>query len=259
MAAKQVGGIRKTIERGRTQYIRQLWCEQSDLSSSEPAIGSVATWAPTSARVVSVQRTPVGPDVAYLIDITAESMVSTYNPYEDLEDKIIRKRLSGEMYFKKSWFGMREATSIDVENEVLNPSEEICSVGELVYINANNQDKGTPDYTLSPFTDASTLNIKLVEKKVKTEVFEVEFFTKKDITNIPDFIGVNGSFGSGMSPGSTTSGTWRADYQEMEEVRDRDGKTLTRIVRRMTKAPDGMYWDKQKNRQDGVDSYWTWA
>jgi hypothetical protein len=162
----------------------------------------------------------------------------------------------GQYMMDPSFWGIHEASQTDVTNAIFNIKGSACSLKDYIFPGATDSSIGTPVYSRSPFDNLSSAIsadsvYAFAGHKVPVTTYTVNFSTTKDINSFETWRGVNGSFGSGMNPNTTTSKAWISIGQTVEE-----GADSKRVARKMLLAPyilgTQLLWDST------IVGTWTW-
>ena len=276
-----IGGIEELKTKNGITYTEKFLIQSENPDLYLPEIGSPADWASESAIITKIQKTWYAKD-SWLIQLTAEE--TDENDFflsigENRLESYVEKNFSiTDLYFKPEWWGLRVASLADCAEFLDNGS---ILQGERKYYNCNgqwanpgdyifNNSKplyyspisgallqsavcGTANYSLSPFTENSNLSARLIGQILKTRLYQCVFYCSREPGKISDFSGISGDFRNSCSPGSSVTGKWKAIDQQVRRIRTVSGKLKTRVKRTMVEAPDGMFWDPEKN-----GGYWSW-
>jgi hypothetical protein len=264
LTSKQLRGVETRSSSGATTHTIEYFVLDADLASYVPSIGDAAAWAPNKSYVSSYNKSWYGPG-CWLLSITAEEEDSelVYKS-ENLSDEVAKSYSVAELFFPRQWWGVRKAgtqeagysgTERSSADALLDIFGHPADNGSLLFPGATKSSKGSPDYSLCPFSNpgSSTMPVSLIEQKVKIKVYSLSFYTKRAINTISDFVGVNGSFGGACAPTPSESGKWRADEQSLRTVKDSKGKQWVKVYRRMSMAPGSLRWNADKN-----GGTWIW-
>jgi len=195
------------------------------------------------------------------------------NPYSGSfsNGTIIKNYNSAEVMFLPEWFGIRLANAYDEVAGIFDIYGAACKQGSWVCNNATTSSLGSMVYNESPFTSTSMaaafesggaplqdVVTGALRHAVSSVIYIVTYPSTVNDTDMEDWYGVNGSFGSGCAPKQSTDGLWLA--KEAMASRYMEAGVLKKTIKRsMLKAPKvgpdevRMYWDPDKNGGE-----WTW-
>ena len=250
-----MGGIEKAQDTSSTRYSAKFYVLDEHLEDWVPDVGDEVSWA-SGCRVENCSRSWMGPGCWEIaIEAVPASVDFEELNSDDLGDYIEKSYAFEEIYCPKEWWGIREASQSDIDSGLKNINDSTALLGDFVFRDASDSDKGSPEYSKSPFSNCSESKFpsSWADQIIPTKTYSCSFYTKRKISNISDFIGINGSFSAKCRPGDRSSGQWLAIRQELSTVKDKDGSIWTRINRKIKLAPNGLIWDSDKN--GGI---WSW-
>lgn len=249
---RQIGEVETSLSEDSIRYTAKFFVPESEADSFSCDIYEEVDWAPLTSVIRSVKKTPVGPH--WLISITAGPRRQDLGSFEteSPDDTVLKSFGCADFYFDPLFWGIREASRTDVENEILNIADTACRIGDYLFRNATDSSRGAADYTYSPFS-SSGIGLDLIGQTVKTIVYCCTFYSTRNASSFQEFVGVNGSFAAKCRPATTTAGTWKAENQEVDTYVHRNGVVYSRVYRKMAMAPCSLKWDPDKN-----GGTWSW-
>lgn len=251
-ATRQIGEMETALNEDSIRYTAKFFVPASEVENFSCEVYDEVDWTPVTCVIRSVKKASVGPHWLYTITAGPRRQDLGAFETESPDDTVLKSFDCADFYFDPAFWSVREATRTDVENEILNIDGAKCGVGDYIFPGATDDSPGEADYTYSPF-DASSISTDLIGQSVKTGVFCCTFYSLRNASAFQDFIGVNGSFSAKCRPASTSSGTWKAESQQVDTYVHRDGTVYSKVSRKMSMAPCSLKWDPVKN-----GGTWSW-
>ena len=254
--AKIIAKLQREEYTNGTKYSIGYLIHASELFTYDVAINSNASgWTGVSGTYVTRKVIKYYPPnyKAFYESVTADS---TGFSGAIKTTKTLKSFDVGQYMMDKLFWGIHEASQTDVTNKIFNIKGAACSLGDYILPGATVSSIGAAIYDKSPFTNLNNASPSATAylyagQKVPVTTYTVNFSTTKDINSFETWRGVNGSFGSGMNPNTTTSGAWLSIGQTVEE-----GADNKRVVRRMVLAPKiagtQLIW------KSTIVGTWTW-
>ena len=247
--------LRETYQNGTKFTIGYLVHADELLDYDIPINSDASNWTGVSGTYLTrknIKHYPPNYKVFYE-SVTADSgSLSGINKVT----RTIKSFNISEFLLDKDFWGIHTATESDVSAKLFNIKGVACVPGDYMFPGATVSSIGAPIYDRSPFTNlssavsAASVYVYAGQKAMVT-TYEVSFTISKDINAFETWRGVNGSFGSGMSPNTTTSLAWKAIRQQVV-----DGTEDKRVTRTMVLAPyisgTQLTWDYE------IYGTWTW-
>jgi len=249
---RQLGSLKILKSEKNEKYEATFALSESELQTFEPEIYASVDWTPVPCVVSSYSKSKVGS--VWQLTITAEpEKEGSFSQKKELYDLVNKSYTTSQVFLHSSWWGVRKATSTDVEKKLLNINEKKCAVGDFIFKDATATSKGTADYKLSPFIGSDSMKISLIDQEVKTMVYCIVYYSTNNINSFTGFTGVNGNFSGLCRPSVVDAGKWKVLNQKLRNTTDKNGKQWVEIYREMQMAPLDLKWDPIKN--GGV---WKW-
>ena len=225
-----------------------FYLESGDtVSDYEQEYGNTPNWTiPNSdytLKVIESKRSPIIPNgtLPCIVKLTASSKPGTsgtYSSTDDLENKVVKYYLSSGIIIKPEWVGARKATSDDIDNAPNNVHGSTAVEGDYIWNNYDGADEPNLDDSeidLSAISDSDIANT--INKKYFCNIWHLEYYTRKNIDNINNLTGVNGTIIRKYAPYTLTKKVWKVLRDDKKLDYNGKGTKYTRILRECQAAP----------------------
>jgi len=251
---RMIGKVSTSVGKNGSTYSATYLVAEHELHIYEPEIYDKALWAPGDCVVTSYTKEAAGP--RWLVTINAAPREEGYGAFStgNPNDFVEKSYDVSEVFFYASWWGVRKASTNDANSKLLNINGEPCGVGDFLFRNASKTNKGSADYSKSPFVTSGTeLSTSIIDLPIRTMIYSCAFYSRNNINSFVGFTGVNGGFSSKCRPAEITPGKWKVIDQTLRNSKEKNGKVWVKVSRKMLLAPFNLKWDPDKNGGN-----WKW-